>query len=181
MLLPYCDFTVPPGWLFSDDCCITLLCLKPTCLKIFGHQIKVGENHGTRCRKNTNPKKSLSDTCSSFRLPDERGHRVSRAWSGLIQSHASPPCSGGQGHPIATSTCQRRLAGEGLWCDTGGQIKGWHRQRSGVPICRAAGDPPLLELIDVRCTHMKRAHKLAWAVTYTRTGRCSNKCFYYCA
>lgn len=96
-------------------------------------------------RKIKIPQKSLSDTWSSFRLPDTRKHRVSRVWSGLIQSHASPPCSGGQGHPSATSTCQRRLAGEGLWCDAGDRLKGWHKQRSGVPICQTVGDPPLLE------------------------------------
>lgn len=70
------------------------------------------------------PKKASMIPVALFRLPDTRKHRMSPVWSGLIQSHAGPPCSGGQGHPSATSTCQRRLAGEGLWCDAGDRLKG---------------------------------------------------------
>lgn len=46
----------------------------------------------------------------------------------------------------------------------GGQIKGGHKQRSGVPICQAAGDPSLLErqwMRGDRChmqAHKKRPH-----------------------
>ena len=174
----FCTFApgiFSPAFIFQQRWFPTAKCTWLTSnlrFEMFEHQIMGGENHRTRCRKNKNPpQKSLSDTCSSFRLPDTREHRVSRLWSGLIQSHASPPCSGGQGHPSATSTCQRRSAGEGLWCDAGGQIKGWHKQRSGVPICRAAGDPPTFRAD--RChmgTHMKRArtHKLEWTVAYKK-------------
>lgn len=94
------------------------------------------EIHSTRCWKNKKSPKSLSATCSSFRLPETRKHRVSRAWSGLIQSLANPPCSGGQGHPNATSTCQRRLAGEGLWWDAGDRLKGATNRDLG---CQSAG------------------------------------------
>lgn len=46
----------------------------------------------------------------------------------------------------------------------GGQIKGGHKQRSGVPICQAAGDPSLLEwrwMRGDRC-HMHAHENTSW-------------------
>ncbi len=129
------------------------------------HQIRCGDIRCTCCRKNKDPKKA-SDTCSSLWLPDTRKHRVSPVWSGLIQSHAGPPCSGGQGHPSATSTCQQRLAGEGLWGDAGDRLKGdtnrdlecQSAERRGILHFKNAGG---WEVIDVTCTQIKRAHTRA--------------------
>jgi len=76
--------------------------------KMFEHHIKSVENHCTHCRTNKNPPKASLLPVALSGYQTHAKHRVGRVWSGLIQSHVSPPCCGGQGHPSATSTCQRR-------------------------------------------------------------------------
>lgn len=95
-----------------------------SCLKKCAHQTRCSEIHSAHCWENKNPKKA-------FLIPVGLSGSKKYACTGRVRPDLvwssptpAPPCSGGQGHPSATSTCQHRSAGEGLLHDAGDRLKG---------------------------------------------------------
>lgn len=152
--------------------------LKPRCLKMSGHQKRCCEIHCPHSWEKEKFPKSLSDTWIFFQLPDTCKPRVSLVWSSLIQSHADSLCSGGQDHPRTTSTCQCRLAGEGLWCNVGDRLKGNTNRDLKCQSAKRQAIPHFIagwELIEVSRTCIKHADThMSWhGQSRTQRSRCS--------
>lgn len=146
-----------------------------------GHQTRRGETHCTHCRKN-NPHPPKKAFLIPVALSGSQTHAGTEwlgsdpVWSSPTPAHRAAEVKDAPAQPPPVSAGRQ----ERDYCARGGgglgQIKGRHKQRSGVPICRAAGDPPLLELRRMRgnrCHVYEPTRTKTWAstVTHTQTGR----------
>lgn len=137
---------------------------------MFGHQIRCGETHCTRCRKKRNPKKaslipvalSGSQTLASTEW----------VWSDPIWSSATPAhrAAEGQGHPGVTSTCQRRSVEGGDYISTrGDRLKSEASRDLECQSGEQQGTPTFRLSVDEKWS-MSRAHSqtLLWTVHTNR-------------
>lgn len=115
----------------------------------------------------------LKKPCSSVQLTV----RLSQVWSGLIQSYTQTCHTAKvEGTPVQPPPVGAGRQGRDYSEAWGGQIKRRRENRSGVPICWAAGIPRFLEWDGKWLMSQTDTHKPPARVRCKQTCACSDKC-----